>query len=84
MNEYRPISLCNVVYKIIAKTLANRLKKVLDDVISKCHSAFILGRLISNNVILAYEMLHSMKCRQRGRVGSMSVKLDISKAYDRV
>ncbi|KAF5454462.1 hypothetical protein F2P56_024124 [Juglans regia] len=65
-------------------TLANRLKRVMDDFISRCHSAFIPGRLISDNVIEAYEMLHSMKCRHRNRVRSMAVKLDISKAYDKV
>ncbi|XP_042939495.1 uncharacterized protein LOC122274525 [Carya illinoinensis] len=84
VNDFRPISLCNVMYKIIAKTLANRLKKVLGDVISRTQSAFVPQRLITDNIITAYEVLHSMQTRQKDRVGSMALKLDISKAYDKV
>ncbi|XP_042988726.1 uncharacterized protein LOC122316260 [Carya illinoinensis] len=84
VNDFRLISLCNVMYKIIAKTLANRLKKVLDDVISRTQSAFVPQRLITDSIITAYEVLHSMPTRQKDRVGSMALKLDISKTYDKV
>ena len=84
VTEFQPISLCNVIYKIIAKVLANRLKVVLPNVISPFQSAFLAGRLITYNIIAAYETLHTMHTRMWSKVGFMGIKLDMSKAYDRV
>ena len=82
VTQYRPISLCNVLYKIFSKVLANRLKKILPTIITEHQSAFAKNRLISNNILVAFESLNSMKNMSTGKTGYMAIKLDMSKAYD--
>ncbi|KAJ9535903.1 hypothetical protein OSB04_un000944 [Centaurea solstitialis] len=84
MKDLRPIALCSVLYKIIAKVLANRLKTLLPGIVSENQSAFVPGRNISDNVLVAFKVIHHMKRKNYGKDGEVALKLDISKAYDQV
>lgn len=84
MTQLRPISLCNVVYKIISKVLANRLKVLLPKIISPFKSAFVPGRAISNNTILTSEIANFLCKRPMGKKGFFTLKLDMCKAYDKI
>ncbi|KAL2252015.1 UNVERIFIED_CONTAM: hypothetical protein Sindi_2323800 [Sesamum indicum] len=82
VGDYRPISCCNVLYKIIAKLLVQRLSVVLDKIISPCQGAFIPGRSIGDNILLAQELFtgyNQMRLPPR-----CALKVDIRKAYDTV
>lgn len=81
--DYRPISLCNVVYKIIAKSLANRLKPHLPDYIDPAQQAFIEGRRISDNIIIAQEITHTFALNS-WKDHAFMLKIDLAKAFDRL
>ena len=83
VSEYHPISFCNIIYKLVSKVIANKLKGVLPLIISESQSVFQSDKTISDNTLVAFETLHHMK-NQKSKKGSfMTLKLDMSKAYDR-
>ncbi|KAK9174651.1 hypothetical protein WN944_029688 [Citrus x changshan-huyou] len=84
LSDIRPIALCNVLYKIVSKNLANRIKSVLDSVISKSQSAFVPGRAITDNTIVSAEIMHFLKKKRQGKHGVATLKIDMSKAYDKI
>ncbi|XP_019166879.1 PREDICTED: uncharacterized protein LOC109162647 [Ipomoea nil] len=84
VTDLRPIALCNVVYKVMAKMIDNRMKPLLDGIVSESHSAFLPSRLISDNILIASEVGHYLRRKQLGQVGWAALKLDKAKAYDRM
>lgn len=82
VTEYRPISCCNVIYKCITKVIVNRMKESLASLISPCQSAFIPGRRIVDNILMAHELVVGYQ-RNRG-TPRCAFKIDIKKAYDMV
>lgn len=83
MKDLRPIYLCNVPYKIVA-ILANRLERVLSKCISNERYVFIAERSILDHALLVTEVIHYLKCKTKGKMGEVALKIDISKAYDQV
>ena len=66
ISQYRPISLCPVMYKIAAKAINNRLRGLMDEIIGEEQSAFVPSRLITDNVLVAYESVHTLRRRKKG------------------
>jgi hypothetical protein len=79
--QFRPIALCNVIYKLLTKVIARRLKPILPTIISPEQSGYVEGRQILDSVILAHEVIHSL---QKTKTPGMLLKLDLSKAFDKI
>jgi len=83
VTQFRPIGLCNVIYKLITRCIVNRMKPALPHLISPMQSSFVPRRQITDNMIIMQEALHLMK-RKTGHTGWMAINLDLEKAYHRL
>ena len=83
ISHFRPISLCNTLYKVVSKILVLRMKHLMPKLVSPSQTAFVVGRRGTDNVIVAQELLFAME-RMKGRTSYMIIKIDLEKAYDRL
>lgn len=83
IRNFRPISLCNVTYKIITKILEQRLRPVMSQLVNPCQSNFIPNRQSRDNIVIAQEIFHSIRFN-KGKMGWMAIKIDMEKAHDRL
>lgn len=81
VNQFRPISLCNTIYKILSKVIVNRLKNCVAEIVSPFQIGFIPGRSVHENIVVAQEMIHCMN-RLKSKMGYFAIKVDLAKAYD--
>ena len=84
VTQFRPISLSNVVSRLASTVLANRLKCLFPHIISENQRAFTSKHLITDNVLATFEIMHHISQKKSRKVGEMVVKLDMSKAYDKI
>ena len=78
IRSYRPISLCNTIYKMVIKIIVARLRPFLSKLVSHFQTAFVPGRRGMNNAIIVQELNHTIS-RKKGRVGYMAIKIDLKK-----
>ena len=83
ITQFRPINLCNTLYKLLSYIIVQRLKPYIAEVINPCQVGFMPGRRPSDNIILVQEVIRMLKSR-RGRNGYVAIKLDLEKVYDQL
>ncbi|KAJ4776940.1 hypothetical protein LUZ62_061197 [Rhynchospora pubera] len=83
VSDYRPISVCNLVYKIISKILSTRMKPIMSKLVTANQCAFVPGRIISDNILLLRELMHTFSSSSFNRQ-AFCFKCDLSKAFDRM
>ena len=81
--QFRPISLCNTIYKISSKILANRMRPILEKIIDPIQSALVSKRSIHDNILLTHEIMNIFR-NMKGKKAWVALQLDMEKAYDRV
>ncbi|XP_021714867.1 uncharacterized protein LOC110682830 [Chenopodium quinoa] len=84
ISQFCPIGLCNVIYKCAAKCLTSRLRQVLPSLVADFQNAFVPGRLLSDNALIAHEVISFMNKSKAKKRFYAAIKLDMNKAYDRV
>lgn len=83
ISQFRPVSLCNVVVKLITKFMVSRIKPILQALIPLTQCSFLPNRGCTDNILVVQEAIHSMK-KSKGKKCHFMMKLDLEKAYDRV
>ncbi|GAA0138572.1 hypothetical protein LIER_00292 [Lithospermum erythrorhizon] len=84
IGDYRPISLCNVIYKIASKVLVNRLKPDMNTLVSPFQNGFVHGRGAHDNIIMAQEITHTLKTSKCKETGMAAITIDMSKAFNMI
>ncbi|CAI8588216.1 unnamed protein product [Vicia faba] len=82
IKDYRSISVCTIMHKVISKVMTRRMSKVLGSIINNCQSAFVPRQQIRNHILLAYELLKGYS--RKGDTPRYTMQLDLHKAYDMV
>lgn len=83
VDQYRPIALCNVVYKLITKIIAGRLRPMLENIVHSSQATFVPKCSIIDNIIIDHEVMFHLK-NKKGILCYMEIKVDLAKACDRV